>query len=118
MSKGYEKNVYLSMLAEQCNRYEDMAEYLEDLLKQRDNDLSSDERNLLSIAYKSSVSSRRTALKTIFAYERKEKKKEGSSFLPYILEYKKKIEDELTKMCNNVIDNIDKKLMKKANEAS
>ena len=117
MSKGYEKNVYLSMLAEQCNRYEDMAEYLEDLLKSRDSDLSSDERNLLSIAYKSSVSSRRTALRTIIAYEMKEKKKENSSFLPFIQEYKKKVEDELTKMCNNVISTIDNKLMKKASEA-
>jgi hypothetical protein len=117
MSKGYDKNVYLSMLAEQCNRYEDMAEYLEDLLKSRDSDLSSDERNLLSIAYKSSVSSRRTALRTIIAYEMKEKKKDNSSFLPFIQEYKKKVEDELTKMCHNVISTIDNKLMKKASEA-
>jgi hypothetical protein len=105
------------MLAEQCNRYEDMADYLEDLLNHRDSDLSSDERNLLSIAYKSSVSSRRTALRTIIAYETKEKKKENSTFLPFIQEYKKKVEDELDKMCNNVISTIDNKLIKKSSEA-
>ena len=116
-SKGYEKNVYLAMLAEQCNRFEEMSDYLEDLLKGRDKDINSDERNLLSIAYKNSVSSRRTALRTIMAYEMKEKKKENSSFLPYIQEYRKKVEDELTKMCNNVIATIDNHLYKKADDA-
>ena len=45
----YEKNVYLAMLAEQCNRFEEMVQFLEDMLKGREKDLSSDERNLLSI---------------------------------------------------------------------
>ncbi len=47
----------------------------------------------------------------------KEKKKDNSSFLPYIQEYKKKVEDELTKMCHNVIATIDNKLLKKASDA-
>ena len=112
----YEKNVYLAMLAEQCNRFEEMSEYLESMLKSREKDLNSDERNLLSIAYKNSVTSRRTALRTIMAYELKEKKKENSTFLPFIQEYRKKIEDELTKMCNNVITIIDSNLLKRAEE--
>jgi 14-3-3 protein epsilon len=116
MSKGYEKNVYLAMLAEQCNRFEEMTAFLEDMLKARSGDLNSDERNLLSIAYKNSVSTRRTALRTIMAYEMKEKKKEASSFLPYIQEYRKKIEEELTKMCRNVLDTIDNFLVKRAED--
>jgi 14-3-3 protein epsilon len=117
MSRGYEKNVYLAMLAEQCNRFEEMTEFLEDYLKSKQKDLNSDERNLLSIAYKNSVSSRRSALRTISAYEMKEKKKENSVFLPYIQEYKKKIEAELTKMSNNIIATIDNVLVKKAEDA-
>lgn len=116
MSKGYEKNVYLAMLAEQCNRFEEMTEFLEIMLKARDKDLNSDERNLLSIAYKNSVSTRRTALRTIMAYEMKEKKKENSTFLPYVQEYRKKIEDELTKMCENVLETIDGYLLKRAED--
>jgi 14-3-3 protein epsilon len=112
----YEKNVYIAMLAEQCNRFEEMIEFLEDMLKNRDKDLTSDERNLLSIAYKNSVSSRRTALRTIMAYEMKEKKKDNSAFLPYIVEYKKKVEDELTKTCNNVLSSIDNFLLKRASD--
>ncbi len=117
MSKGYEKNVYMAMLAEQCNRFEEMTEFLEDMLKGRDKDLNSDERNLLSIAYKNSLTNRRTALRTVIAYETKEKKKDNSPFLSYIQEYRKKIEDELTKMCNNVLVTIDSHLLKKAEDA-
>jgi 14-3-3 protein epsilon len=116
MSKGYEKNVYLAMLAEQTNRFEEMIEFLEDMLKSRDKDLNSDERNLLSIAYKNAVSTRRTALRTIMAYETKEKKKGTSTFLPYIQEYRKKVEDELTRMCKNVITMIDTQLLKRAED--
>ena len=87
MSAKYEENIYLAMLAEQCNRFDEMVQFLEDMLKSREKDLSNDERNLLSIAYKkNSVSSRRTALRTIIAYETKEKKKETSTFLPFIQE--------------------------------
>lgn len=117
MSKGYEKNVYLAMLAEQCSRYEEMSQFLEDMLKSRTNDLNSDERNLLSIAYKNSVSNRRTALRTIMAYEVKEKKKETSVFLPYIQEYRKRIEDELTKMCEAVLSTIETVLLKRVEDA-
>jgi len=117
MSKGYEKNVYMAMLAEQCSRFEEMTEFLEEMLKGRDKDLNSDERNLLSIAYKNSLTSRRSALRTVMAYESKEKKRENSPFLAYIQEYRKKIEEELTKMCNNVLSTIDSHLLKRAEDA-
>lgn len=116
MSSKYEKNVYLAMLAEQCNRFEEMVQFLEDMVKSRDKDLSSDERNLLSIAYKNSISSRRTALRTIVAYETKEKKKDSSTFLPFIQEYRKKVEDELTKTCENVLNVINTQLLKRCED--
>ena len=117
MSAKYEKNIYLAMLAEQCNRFDEMVQFLEDMLKSREKDLSNDERNLLSIAYKNSVSSRRTALRTIIAYETKEKKKETSTFLPFIQEYHKKVQDELNKACQNVLNVIDQTLLKRAEDA-
>ena len=116
MSGKYEKNVYLAMLAEQCSRYKEMVQFLEDMVKQRDKDLNSDERNLLSIAYKNSISGGRSAVRTIMAYEAKEKKKENSTFLPYITEYKKQVEDELTKLCQGVLKTTDDQLLKKAED--
>ena len=55
MSAKYEKNVYLPMLLEQCSRYKEMVQFLKDMVKQRDIDLNSDERNLLFIAHKNSI---------------------------------------------------------------
>ena len=75
MSDKYEKQVYLAMLAEQCSRYEDMMAFLEDMVKAKAEDLSSDERNLLSIAYKNTISLDRQAIRTLLAYESKEAKK-------------------------------------------
>ena len=86
-----------------------MVQFLEDMVKQRDKDLNSDERNLLSIAYKKL--NLRSAVRTIMAYETKEKKKENSTFLPYITEYKKKVEDELTKICQGVLKTTDDQLI-------
>ena len=37
------------MLAEQCNRFDEMVQFLEDMLKSREKDLSNDERNLLPL---------------------------------------------------------------------
>jgi 14-3-3 protein epsilon len=116
MADRYEKQVYLAMLAEQCSRYEDMTEFLEEMVRGKKEDLSSDERNLLSIAYKNSISLRRQALRTLQAYEMKEKKKESSSYLAYIVEYKAKIEKELENLCQKIISNIDTYLLPRGND--
>ena len=117
MSERYEKQVYLAMLAEQCSRYEDMTDFLEEMVKNKKDDLSSDERNLLSIAYKNTISLRRQAVRTLLAYETKEKKKEDSVYLPFITEYKNRIENELANLCQKIIKNIDTYLIPKATDA-
>jgi 14-3-3 protein epsilon len=116
MTEKYEKNVYLAMLAEQCTRFEDMMEFLEEMVKTKKDDLSSDERNLLSIAYKNTISLRRQAIRTLLAYEMKEKKKDNSQYLSFIVEYKKKVETELINLCQRIIGNIEKNLLTKATE--
>jgi len=80
-------------------------------------DLNSDERNLLSIAYKNSISLRRQALRTLSAYEQKEKKKDSSNYLSFIVEYKEKVEKELIDVCEKIIGYINKNLLKKAEDA-
>lgn len=116
MTEKYEKNVYLAMLAEQCTRFEDMMEFLEEMVRTKKDDLTSDERNLLSIAYKNTISLRRQAIRTLLAYEMKEKKKDNSQYLSFIVEYKKKVENELINLCQRIIGNIEKNLLTKAVE--
>ena len=114
MSEKYEKQVYLAMLAEQCNRYEDMMAFLEEMVKTKTEDLSSDERNLLSIAYKNTISLDRQAIRTLLAYESKEAKKAESPYLEYIREYKAKVQKELEDLCNKINATIDNNLLPKA----
>ena len=115
MGEKYEKQVYLAMLAEQCSRYEDMMSFLEDMVKTKTEDLSSDERNLLSIAYKNTISLDRQAIRTLLAYESKEAKKAESPYLEYIREYKTKVQKELEDLCNKINQTIDSNLLPKAN---
>lgn len=116
MADRYEKQVYMAMLAEQCSRYEDMMDFLEEMVRSKKEDLSSDERNLLSIAYKNTISLRRQAIRTLLAYEMKEKKKDQSAYLNYIVEYKNKVEKELEALCQKIVQNIDTYLLPKAND--
>merc|ERR1712178_108790 len=66
-------------------------------------EMSAEERNLLSVAYKNSVGQRRTAWRTISAIYNKEEFK-GSRYLELIKSYKDKIEDELSKICQDVLN--------------
>ena len=114
MSEKYEKQVYLAMLAEQCTRYEDMMSFLEDMVKTKTEGLTSDERNLLSIAYQNTISQDRQAIRTLLAYESKEAKKTDSPYLEFIKEYKVKVQKELEDLCNKINATIDSSLLPKA----
>merc|ERR1712194_349199 len=69
-----EKEVYFAKLAEQAERYDEMAEHMEAVGK-LPNELSVEERNLLSVAYKNAVGSRRAAWRIITSVEQKEQAK-------------------------------------------
>ena len=51
-SKDY--NVYMAKLAEQAERYDEMADYMK-VVSSCDEELSVEERNLLSVAYKNAT---------------------------------------------------------------
>ena len=69
-----DKSVYFAKLAEQAERYDEMADHMEAVGKLPD-ELSVEERNLLSVAYKNAVGSRRAAWRIITSVEQKEKSK-------------------------------------------
>ena len=90
MSLTREENVYMSKLSEQAERYEDMVKYMKEVATQNP-DLSTEERNLLSVAYKNAVGARRTAWRAISALEQKEEAK-GSRHVNEIRNYRSKVE--------------------------
>jgi len=65
------------------------------------------------VAYKNSVGSRRTAWRAISSIESKEEQK-GSKHLNLLREYKKKIEQELSNFCNDILSLLDSNLIKGA----
>ena len=68
-----EENIFLARVAEQAERFEDMVDYLGKVLDAKGADVSSDERNLLSVAFKNLISSKRAACRTIAAIEQNPK---------------------------------------------
>ena len=85
-----------------------------------DDTLSVEDRNLLSVAYKNSVGSKRTSWRILDTLEKKESAKsstpETEKHLTLVKEFKKKVEDELDVICREIIKTLDDKLIPKADE--
>ena len=103
-------NIFLARVAEQAERFEDMVEYLGNVLDTKGGDVSADERNLISVAFKNLISSKRAACRTIAAIEQNPK---YSKFGEALTKYKTDIENQLTTDCETVIKMIENKVLTK-----
>jgi 14-3-3 protein epsilon len=108
-----EKAVYFAKLAEQAERYDEMASHMEEV-GQKDAELSVEERNLLSVAYKNAVGSRRAAWRIITSVEQKEKSKGNEEQAKFAKEYCGKVEAELQKICGAILALLENSLIAKA----
>jgi 14-3-3 protein epsilon len=96
-----EENIFMARVAEQAERFEDMVEYLQAVVKSKNEDFTTEERNLLSVGFKNQIGSKRTAIRTISAIEQNPK---YSKFNDGLSKYKKKIEQELYNQCISIVD--------------
>ena len=103
-----EEKIFLARVAEQAERYEDMVDFLEEVLVVKGGTVNPDERNLLSVAFKNLISSKRAACRTISAIEQNPK---YSKFNQALLSYKQSIEEQLQKDCQKIIDMINSKVL-------
>lgn len=90
--------IVLARVAETAERYEDMCEILKNLIE-KDAQLSVEERNLLSVAYKNVVGSRRASWRTI----QSESGQPDSDEKDLMKKYREEIENELESICNEVL---------------
>lgn len=110
-------HVVMARVAEQSERYEDMKEFIKYVATtipdgQNEIHFSAEERNLLSVAYKNVISTRRSAWRNINAIEQKESSNPAhASVMNDIKEFRKKIEDEMKDICTEVIGIIEKYLL-------
>jgi 14-3-3 protein epsilon len=98
MSVPRDDLVYLAKLAEQAERFDEMVEHMKVVAKMP-TELSVEERNLLSVAYKNVIGSRRASWRVISSIE--QKSDQGKSAL--IVNYKQKIEKELETICGDIL---------------
>jgi hypothetical protein len=84
------------------------------ILLQLGGELTVDERNLLSVAYKNVVGTRRASWRIISSIEQKEETKNNEKHVAKIREYRQKIEAELEQVCGDVLNVLDESLIPKA----
>merc|ERR1712066_179981 len=81
---------------------------------QGQDEMSVEERNLLSVAYKNAVGSRRAAWRIITSVEQKETSKGNEENAKFAKEYCKKVEAELDDICKKILAVLDGSLIGKA----
>jgi len=109
-----EELVQRAKLAEQAERYDDMAAAMKSVTE-AGGELSNEERNLLSVAYKNVVGARRSSWRVISSIEQKTEGSERKQQMAK--EYREKVEKELTEICNDVLNLLDKFLIPEAKPA-
>lgn len=98
-----EELLYLARIAEQGERYEEMIQFVKDLLKDQ-HEINHQERNLLSMCFKNAVSKRRSSLQIVDHYEIKEEQRNVLSKRKVLENYRMQIGNELKKLCSDAID--------------
>uniref|UniRef100_A0A7S2WRA7 14-3-3 domain-containing protein n=1 Tax=Eucampia antarctica TaxID=49252 RepID=A0A7S2WRA7_9STRA len=101
-----ESLVYKAKLAEQAERFDEMVADMKEVAKQPQ-ELTVEERNLLSVAYKNVIGSRRASWRVVTSIEQKG----DADKLTIIRDYKAKIEQELVDICNEILGIIDESLI-------
>jgi len=99
-------------LSELAQRYDDMVIEMKAVV-QLSEDLSNEERNLLSVAYKQTTAARRTSWRVMTTIEQKAVS-ESDKRREMVRSYREKIENELETLCMDLIQLIDSKLLKAA----
>jgi len=101
-----EDRVYMAKLAEQAERYDEMLESMKSVATY-DTELTVEERNLLSVAYKNVIGARRASWRIISSIEQKEEGSNESQPRTYRIQ----IEKELKEICADILSLIDKHLI-------
>ena len=116
MAEQREQNVYTAKLAEQAERYDEMVEAMKKVAELKV-ELTVEERNLLSVAYKNVIGARRASWRIVSSIEQKEESKGNEEHVKIIKEYREKVESELTKIADDVLAVLDKDLIPSAGTA-
>jgi 14-3-3 protein epsilon len=93
-----ESLIYLAKLAEQAERFDEMVDHMK-AVAGKPTELSVEERNLLSVAYKNVIGSRRASWRVLSSIEQKT----DPDKIALVKDYKTKIETELVRICDDIL---------------
>ncbi|KAJ4964565.1 hypothetical protein NE237_016414 [Protea cynaroides] len=110
MEKERERYVYMARLAEQAERYDEMVESMKKVAR-LDVELTVEERNLVSVGYKNVIGARRASWRILSSIEQKEEAKGNEVNVKRIRDYRQRVENELSKICNDILSVIDEHLL-------
>ncbi|XP_077422104.1 tyrosine 3-monooxygenase/tryptophan 5-monooxygenase activation protein, epsilon polypeptide 1 [Vanacampus margaritifer] len=108
-----EECVYQAKLAEQAERYDEMVVFMKNVAGM-DVELTVEERNLLSVAYKNVIGARRASWRIISSIEQRDESKGEEEKLKMVREYRKTVEDELKSICGDILEALEKHLLPSA----
>jgi len=108
-----DKNGLLTVakLAEQCERFDEMLVCMKRVVAISP-ELNEEEKNLLSVAYKSVISARRNAFRTVAALEGRADP--NSSISELIKGFRNRLETEVGEVCQDLFDLLERYLIPKA----
>jgi len=112
MSERY-KQVYFAKLAEQAKRFDEMAGHMESVVM-LGHALSSEERNMLSVAWKERLKGRMTPWKVMRDAEQMEQSNGNVDNAAWASEYCNIVEGEVQKDCNVILGLLGQSLIPKA----
>jgi len=92
----------MAKLSEQAERYDEMVEAMKKVAT-LDVELTVEERNLLSVAYKNVIGARRASWRIISSLEQKEDSKGNEAHVKRIKEYRQQVEKELSDICKDIL---------------
>ncbi len=81
-----------------------MVDYTKQFCKIGTNELSLDERNILSVAFKNIIGTRRAAWRVLSSIQKKENNKGNAENVTKVKTYKTTIEKEMTDICEDILE--------------
>eukprot|EP01098_Paradermamoeba_levis_P004178 TRINITY_DN180_c0_g1_i2.p1 TRINITY_DN180_c0_g1~~TRINITY_DN180_c0_g1_i2.p1 ORF type:complete len:243 (-),score=94.55 TRINITY_DN180_c0_g1_i2:152-880(-) len=99
-----DKNIFLAKVSDQAERYEEMISYMKAIVSTGAT-LTYEERDLLNIAYKNAIGSKRSAWRVISSVLQREGDEDRKKLL---VEYRTKVEGEMSALCNDAFAILDK----------
>nr|ABV82696.1 14-3-3 protein GF14 xi [Arabidopsis thaliana] len=114
MENEQSTHVHFASLSSSSERYNETFEEIKKAMKksvQLKAELSAKERNLVSVGYKNVISARRASLEILSSIVQKEESKGNEENVKKLKNYRNKVEDELAKICNDILSVINKQLI-------